>query len=206
MSRLTDLNQALRRQSSRTLWIPELATAGGALGQCLARNDAARDSHSTPATAVRPSTSLRALLDVLVQPVMRAIRRRRTARALMQLDAHLLADIGIERNEIDELVARVVKEKAKAAQSRFAPRIAPRFGFLAALRWGWQRQAAIAAMQRLPDWSLSDIGIERGRIPQAVDGLMARDEVTPVARPEPVVMPLPAVPARAAAPAHKAAA
>ena len=206
MSRLTDLNQALRRQSSRTLWIPELATAGGALGQCLARNDAARDSHSTPATAVRPSTSLRALLDVLEQPVIRAIRRRRTARALMQLDAHLLADIGIERNEIDELVARVVKEKAKAAQSRFAPRIAPRFGFLAALRWGWQRQAAIAAMQRLPDWSLSDIGIERGRIPQAVDGLMARDEVTPVARPEPVVMPLPAVPARAAAPAHKAAA
>ncbi len=206
MSRLTDLNQALRRQSSRILWIPELATAGGALGQCLARNDAARDSHSTPATAVRPSTSLRALLDALVQPVMRAIRRRRTARALKQLDAHLLADIGIERDEIDELVARVVKEKAKAAQSRFAPRIAPRFGFLAALRRGWQRQAAIAALQRLPDWSLSDIGIDRGRIPEAVDALLAKDKTTPLARPEPVVTPLPAVPARAAAPAHKAAA
>ena len=206
MSRLTDLNQALRRQSSRTLWIPELATAEGARGQSPARNDAARDSHNTPATAVRLSPSLRVLLDVLVQPVMRAIRHRRTARALLQLDAHLLADIGIERDEIDEVVARVVKEKAKAAQSRFAPRVAPRFRPLAALRRGWQRQAAIAALQRLPDWTLSDIGIERGRIPEAVDALLARDEVTPVARPEPVVTPLPAVPARAAAPAHKAAA
>ncbi len=206
MSRLTDLNQALRRQSSRTLRIPELATAGGALRQCLARPDAARDSHNTPATAVRPSPSLRVLLDVLVQPVLRAIRRRRTVRALKQLNAHLLADIGVERDEIDEVVARVVNDKAKAAPSRFAPRVAPRFRPLAALRRSWRRQAAIAALQRLPDRSLSDIGIERGRIPEAVDDLLAKDEATPAVQPAPVVTPLPAVPARAAAPAHKAAA
>ena len=33
MSRLTDLNQALRRQPSRTTWIPELSTPAGAFGQ-----------------------------------------------------------------------------------------------------------------------------------------------------------------------------
>jgi uncharacterized protein YjiS (DUF1127 family) len=202
MSRLTDLNQALRRQPSRTLWIPELATPGGALGQCLARNDAARESGQTPATAVRRTLSLQVLLDALVQPLMRAIKRRRTAQALRQLDAHLLADIGVARDQIDHVVAKLVKPKAKAAPTRVPPRFRP----LAALRRGWRRQAAIAALQRLPDRVLTDIGIERGRIPEAVDTLLAKGERTPDVKPEPVVTPLPAVPVQPAAPAHKAAA
>lgn len=52
--------------------------------------------------------------------------------------------------------------------------------------WGWiprvfrwivehsARQSAIRALYRTPGWRLRDMGIERGRIPEIVDGLLAR--------------------------------
>ena len=189
MSRLTDLNQALRRQSSRTTWIPELATPAGVFGQCLQRND-----------TQRRSPGARGLLSALVQPIVCAVRRRRTVRMLRQLDAHLLADIGIERGEIDEVAAKAAEAMTPAVAAGSARRVLVEF--VAALRKGWRRQAAIRSLQGLPDWALADIGIERGRIPASVDALLANGEHRPPARPEPA----PSVSLHTAAPAHKAAA
>ena len=190
MSRLTDLNQALRRQTSRTTWIPELATPTGAFGQCLQRDD-----------TLRRSPDAGGLLSALVQFIVRAVRRRRTVKALRQLDAHLLSDIGIERYEIDAVAAKA----AKAAKPVVAAGPARRVGveFFAALRKGWRRQAAIRSLESLPDWVLTDIGIERGRIPESVDNLLAQSGQRPAARARPAVAPKPV---EAAAPVHKAAA
>ncbi len=193
MSRLTDLNQALRRQSSRTTWIPELATPAGAFGQSLQRADTPRRSPGT-----------RGLLSALVQPIVRAVRRHRTVRMLRQLDAHLLADIGIERDEIDEVAAKAAKAITPVVAAGPARRVGVEF--VAALHKGWRRQAAIRSLQGLPDWVLADIGIERGRIPESVDNLLANGEQRPAARPKPAVAPVAQKPVEAAAPAHKAAA
>ncbi len=193
MSRLTDLNQALRRQSTRTTWIPELATPAGAFGQSLQRAD-------TP----RRSPGARVLLSALVQPIVRAVRRRRTARMLKQLDAHLLADIGIERDEIDEVAAKAAEAITPVVAAVPARRVGVEL--VAALRKGWHRQAAIRSLQGLPNWVLADIGIERGRIPESVDALLANGEQRPAARPKPAVAPVVQKPVEAAAPAHKAAA
>ncbi len=193
MSRLTDLNQALRRQSSRTTWIPELATPAGAFGQSLQRADTPRRSPGT-----------RGFLSALVQPIVRAVRRRRTVRMLRQLDAHLLADIGIERDEIDEVAAKAAEAITPAVAAGPARRVLVKF--VAALREGWQRQAAIRSLQGLPDWVLADIGIERGRIPESVDSLLAKGEHRPPARPAPAVAPVARKPVEVAVPTHKAAA
>ncbi len=193
MSRLTDLNQALRRQSSRTTWIPELATPAGAFGESLQRADAPRRS---------PGAS--GLLIALVRSVVRAVRRRRTVRMLRQLDAHLLADIGIERDEIDKVAAKAAKAITPVVAAGPAWRVGVEL--VAALRKVWQRQAAIRSLQGLPDWVLADIGIERGRIPASVDSLLAQGEQSPAARPEPAVAPAAQKPVEASAPAHKAAA
>ncbi len=193
---MTDLNQALRRQSSRTTWIPELATPSGAFGECLQRADAPRRS---------PGAS--GLLTALVRSVVLAVRRRRTVRMLRQLDAHLLADIGIERHEIDKVAAKA----AKATRPVVAAGPARRVGveLVAALRKGWQRQAAIRSLQGLPDWVLADIGIERGHIPESVDALLANGEqrpAAPAAPARPAVAPAAPKPVETAAPAHRAAA
>ncbi len=210
MSRLPDLNQALRRQSSRTTWIPELATPAGAFGQCLQRADTPRRSPGTVADMKRPSARARGFLIALAQSVapsvVRAVQRRRTAQALRQLDAHLLADIGVERREIDEVAAKAAEGTTPAVSAGHARRV--RVEFLAALRKNWRRQAAIRSLQGLSDWVLADIGIERGRIPESVDALLANSELAqrergPAARPEPAVAQKPV---EAAAPAHRAAA
>ncbi len=190
MSRLTDLNQALRRQSTRTTWMADLAAPAGAFGQPLQRTDTPRQS---------PGTS--GLLTALVRPVVRAVRRHRTVRMLRQLDAHLLADIGIERHEIDKVAAKAAKATRPVVAAGPAQWIGAEL--VAALRKSWRRQAAIRSLQSLPDWALADIGMERGRIPASVDAILAQGKQSPAARPEPAVTQKPAV---AAAPAHRAAA
>ena len=193
MSRLTDLNLALRRQSSRTTWMPELATPTAAFGEFLQRADAPRRS---------PGAS--GLLIALAHSVVRAVRRRRTTQALRQLDAHLLADIGIERGEIDKVAAKAAKAITPVVAAGPAWRVGVEL--VAALRKSWRRQAAIRSLQGLPDWVLADIGIERGRIPNAVDGLLAQGERRPAARARPAVAPVAPKPVEAAAPVHRAAA
>ncbi len=204
MSRLTDLNQALRRQSSRTTWIPELATPAGAFGVSLQRTDAPRRSPGTVADVKRPSAGAPGLLIALARSVVRAVRRRRTVRMLRQLDAHLLADIGIERDEIDAVAAKAAEAATPVVAAVPARRV--RVELVAALRKGWRRQAAIRSLQSLPDWVLVDIGIERGHIPNAVDDLLANGAQRPAAPARPTVAPAAPKPVEAAAPAHKAAA
>ena len=208
MSRLTDLNQALRRQSSRTTWIPELATPTGAFGQCLQRTDTPRRSSGTLAGVKRPSPGAGGLLIALARSVapsvVRAVLRRRTAQALRQLDAHLLADIGIERGEIDAVAAKAAEATTPVVAAVPARRV--HVELLAALREGWRRQAAIRSLQGLPNWVLADIGIERGRIPNVVDDLLANGAQRPAAPARPTVAPAAPKPVQAAAPAHKAAA
>jgi uncharacterized protein YjiS (DUF1127 family) len=71
----------------------------------------------------------------------------------------------------------------------------------------WRRQAAIAALQRLSNHTLADIGIERARIAETVDAMMARDETTPVSVRTPVTAKVTAAkPVEVATPAHKLAA
>ena len=42
------------------------------------------------------------------------------------------------------------------------------------VRDGIDRRRAILELARMQDWRLMDMGIERGRIPEVVDGLIAR--------------------------------
>jgi len=208
MSRLTDLNQALRRQSSRTTWMPELATPPSALGQCPQRTDTPRRSPGTRADVKRPSARARGFLSALARSVapavVRAVQRRHTAQALRQLDAHLLADIGIERGEIDAVAAKAAEANTPVVAAVPARWI--RVELLAALRKGWRRQAAIRSMQSLPDWVLADIGIERGHIPASVDDLLANGAQRPAAPAQPTAAPAAPKPVEAAVPAHRAAA
>lgn len=46
---------------------------------------------------------------------------------------------------------------------------------LAGLRRMEQRRRAISELARMSDWRLADLGIPRDRIPEVVDGLIARE-------------------------------
>lgn len=46
---------------------------------------------------------------------------------------------------------------------------------------GIDRRRAIRELVRMQDWRLADLGIERGRIPEIVDGLIARRVATQAA-------------------------
>ena len=63
------------------------------------------------------------------------------------------------------------------------PRIASLAKLPAAILTGltkvWRRQSAIAALERLSNHTLADIGIERGRIAESVDVMMAWDKAEP---------------------------
>ncbi len=77
---------------------------------------------------------------------------------------------------------------------------------LTGLSNAWRRQTAIVALQRLSNHTLADIGIERGRIVETVDAMMAQGtaKTTPVrAKPAKVAT---AKPVEIAAPDHKVAA
>ncbi len=43
----------------------------------------------------------------------------------------------------------------------------------------WQRSRAIAALARLNDWQLEDIGVARNDIPRVVEGLLQSEAVPP---------------------------
>ncbi len=204
MSRMNEMNQALHRQTPRSQWMLELATPTVALGRGLPRGEVALPPRA--ANANRPGIGL---LESLVRATVRAVKRGHTARLLRQLDTRLLDDVGVARDEIDEIVTKAAAE-AVAQQGTYAM---PRFAFLTALRRAWRRQAAIAALQRLSDHTLSDIGIERRRIAVSVDAMMAKDDATP-APVQAAAAPKAATAAKAAAPkpvettapAHKVAA
>lgn len=197
MSRLTDRNQAPRRQAPRSLWLPALATPSGALGECLRRDEATAGTRAANANRTRAG---------LVETVVRALKRRQTAKLLRRLDARQLNDIGITRGQIDEIAAAAAAEAVARKGSYAMPRFAP----LATLRRAWRRQAAIAALHRLSDHTLADIGIERLRIAESVDAMMAMGADRPAPARAAVTAKLAEAaaptPVAVAAPSHKAAA
>ncbi len=78
---------------------------------------------------------------------------------------------------------------------------------LSSLTKAWRRQAAIAALQRLSNHTLADIGIERARIAETIDAMTARDETKHASVRTPVTAKVTmAKPVEVATPAHKLAA
>jgi len=151
MSSLIEMNEALRRQASYGLWLP----------------------------AANVNLPRAGLLETLV----RAMRRRHTANLLRQLDSRLLDDIGIARGDIDQIAAkaaaRAVVREGVPAMPRIAALAKLPASILTGLTKAGRRQAAIAALQRLSTHTLADIGIDRGRIAETVDAMMAQATTTP---------------------------
>ena len=171
MSRMNEMNQALRRQSPRSQWLLELASPSVALGRGLSRNEFT----ATPAAANanRPGAGI-------VETLNRAMKRRHTANKLKRLDTRLLEDIGITRGDIDRIAAKAAAEAAAheglTAMLRITSLAKLPAAILTGLTNAWRRQAAIAALQRLSNHTLADIGIERVRIPATVDAMIAQDK------------------------------
>ncbi len=143
----------------------------------------------------------------LIETLVRAVKQRRTANLLRQLDSRLLDDIGITRGEID---AAAAKAAAEAAARKGAPAM-PRIASLPASIWTgltkiWRRQAAIVALERLSNHTLADIGIERGRIAETVDAMMVQGPATPTPVRAKSVKVATAKPVEIAVPAHQVAA
>ncbi len=180
MSSLIEMNEALRRQASYGLWAPAPA-----------------------ATTNRPRAGLIATL-------VRARKRRHTANLLRQLDSRLLDDIGITRGEIDQIAAKAAAEAVTGKGALALPGMASLARLPAAILAGlikaWRRQAAIVALQRLSNHTLADIGIERGRIAETIDAMLAEDTAaTAPVRVQPA-KPATSKPVEIAAPAQKVAA
>jgi len=202
MSRMNEMNQALRRQSPRSRWLLELATPSVALGRGLPRNEFPAQPRA--ANVNRPGAGI-------VEALNRALKRRHTANQLKRLDSRLLEDIGITRGEIDVIATRAAAEAAAREGLTAMPRIASLAKLPAAIWTGltgaWRRQATIVALQRLSNHTLADIGIERGRIPETVDGMMAEAKaVTAPVRTVTAAQPVqPAPAANTTAPVRQAA-
>ena len=186
MSNLIEMKAALRRQECYGLWHPAAATN---------------------ANANHPRAGL-------VETLVRALKRRHTANLLKQLDSRLLDDIGITRGEIDEIAAKAAAQAVVREGTPAMPRIASLVllpaSILTALTKVWRRQAAIVALERLSNHTLADIGIERGRIAETVDAMLASGTATPApvrtAVTATVATAAAPKPAEIAAPAHKVAA
>ena len=184
MSSLIEMNEALRRQASYGLWAP-----------------AANANVNHPRAG-------------LIETLVRARKQRRTANLLRRLDSRLLDDIGITRGEIDATAAKAAAKAAARKGTPAMPRIASLAklpaSILTVLTEAWRRQSAIVTLQRLSNHTLADIGIERGRIAETVDAMMARGETTPAPARATVTAKVAkaatAKPVEVAAPAHKVAA
>ncbi len=165
MSSLTEMHEALRRQTSYGQWA---TTPTAAYATAPATSSAANANHPRAG---------------IVETLVRAMKRRHTANLLRQLDSRLLDDIGITRGDIDRVAATAAAETVAREGIAVMPRVAALTQVLAAIFTGvanaWKRQSTIVALQRLSSHTLTDIGIERGRIPEIVDAMMAQDVATP---------------------------
>ncbi len=170
MSRLKELNETLTHQHAGTTQArfidvnDSVIRARQIQGEVLAQM--IRGGYAALAQLVKQG---------LVTPVARALRRRRTINELKGLSEQCLEDIGVRRGEIETLAERLAAEAEPAKPAR--PSLIER------LRRNWVRHAAIRDLQRLPDWVLADIGLSRGMIASAVDGLFNARDTKKMARP-----------------------
>lgn len=98
----------------------------------------------------------------------RAIRS--TAAALRKLSDRMLADIGVSRNRIEDHA----REAAHKALPLERPARSGQTSLMIRLRLWRARRVAIRELSSLDDRLLRDIGIERDRIPDAVDSILNR--------------------------------
>ena len=96
----------------------------------------------------------------LVTLVADYFEKRRTVAMMQGLDARMLADIGVERYEIEALVYGKDAESTKSWSFK---------SVIAAIVRRMQRAQAIRALNELPDHMLADIGVERAMIGDVVD-------------------------------------
>lgn len=131
-----------------------------------------------PRPATRPGTmdaAIDRLADALFRPLRYALRWRRMARLLLQLDDQLLADVGIARDEIDPAARRVVAEKM-GPRPAVGAALASLPGAARAAFAAWMaRRAQSRALLRLDDRSLRDIGLTREMIHAADFGARLSD-------------------------------
>ncbi len=170
MSRLKELNETLTHQP-----------AGTTQARFIDVNDAVIRARQIQgevlAQMIRGGSAALAqfVKQALVTPVTRTLRRRRTINELKGLSDQCLEDIGVRRDEIETLAERLAAEGKPAKPAR--PSLIER------LRRNWVRHAAIRDLQLLPDWALADIGLSRGMIAPAVDGLFNAKDGKKMARP-----------------------
>ncbi len=201
MSRMNEMNQVLRHTFPHSRWLLELDAPSVALGRGLPRNEF--ETKPFAANANQPRAGL-------IETLVRTLKQRRTAKLLKQLDSRQLDDIGVARGDIDKIAAKataaVVWEGAPA-MPRIASLTKLPASIYAFLTKAWRRQAAIAALQRLSNHTLADIGIERGRIVETVDAMMAWDDTAPASvRARVTWKATTAKPVEVAVPGHKLAA
>ena len=96
----------------------------------------------------------------LVALVADYFEKRRTVAMMQDLDARMLADIGVERYEIESLVYGKRAESGEGWSFK---------SMLGAIVRRMQRAQAIRALNELPDHMLADIGVERAMIGDVVD-------------------------------------
>jgi uncharacterized protein YjiS (DUF1127 family) len=118
---------------------------------------------------IAPETIGRALRD-LTAAILRPLRRQAIVDRLERLDDRLLADIGVQRFDIDAI--------ADTVASRQVPSVGVAFGHLLgvlirSLKAWSERRAAYRELSALDDRMLSDIGITRADIPAVIAGMTA---------------------------------
>ena len=112
--------------------------------------------------------------------------QRRAIQEFASLDDRLLRDIGIERDRIPEMVNTMLRSKPVARSgtsrsshdSKKAGEVFPVRIWRSLLK-AWLRRRAINDLARLDNRLLRDIGLDRDRIPDAVDAMLNRKPVLP---------------------------
>jgi uncharacterized protein YjiS (DUF1127 family) len=116
-------------------------------------------AHSPRPVSIGAAT--RSLWQAIRAPLLRAT----IARRLERLDERILADIGVNRWEIDAIAERAVARRTPGFRSALADLIA---ALAAGLKTWSQRRIAYRELMALDDRMLSDIGISRADIPEVI--------------------------------------
>lgn len=131
-------------------------------------------SRALPATVTRTNSRNIAvrLVQAAVRSAKRALLKGSVERELRHLDDNMLADIGVQRWEIQEIAERAATEAfgpadlGQTLQQTFA------WPFV-----GWyNRQIAYRDLMALDDRMLRDIGIRRADIPAVIEGMRGKAE------------------------------
>jgi uncharacterized protein YjiS (DUF1127 family) len=115
------------------------------------------------------------LAEQVINPILRALRRRSTIAELSRLDDRMLQDIGLTRGSLET----VADEMLGYGQDRGSAGTRHEGGLMAALRRWRRRQATIRRLAALDDRILQDIGILRGDIAHIVDRAIQAEEAVP---------------------------